>query len=236
MPDPNGIGKPYPVASSAAQAIAAAQKARADATIEVPVVGWGLALKVAPASPTAYYQAESMAEKIAEQTGKRREEQAESRWAWFRACVVEPKFENQEIWDLQAADPGEFDKVAQVCELLTKRTPWPLFALALWAQHAQGIEALETKGELPAGSSKFWMGLIGAFSAYATGEAEGTASDLAAVGEAIAKADPKMSLDEASELIETHLGSMAGEAKNEPEAGSPSGEPASSTPDEAPAS
>lgn len=211
---------------TAAEIIDKARANRAKQVHSITWPGWGVALTIAPAPPSAYFTAQQLAADIETKHGRKRPVQLETNVAWVAACIQEPKLTAAECYELADADPGEFEKLAQLCEAISQGTPMPILCLHAWAGLADTLASREAKGEVPSGTVRFWRSVVNAFLQYI--DSDGL-TDPQAVANAILEAEPS-NVDEAADALETFFSTLEEERGNASEGSSASGNPASSTP------
>lgn len=217
---------------TAAEIIAKARENRAKQVQELTWPGWDVKITIAPASASQFYQAEQLAADITTKQGRARPVQYETNVAWVAACVQAPKFTAAECYELAEADPGQFEKLAHLCQAISQGTPLSLLCLHVWASLAESMTAREASGEVPPGTGRFWTSVVHSFVEFI--DTNGTA-DPKAVAQAILAAEPT-SMEEASDALDTFFAELEEDRGNVSEGSSDSGSAASSTPSEPPAS
>lgn len=217
--------------ATASEIITRARENRAKQVQKVTWPGWDVELTIAPASASQLYQAQEIAANIEAKQGRARPLQLETNVAWVAACVLEPKFTAVECYELADADPGQFEKLAQLCQAISQGTPLSILCLHVWASLADANEAREAKGEIPAGSSRFWRSVVNGFIQFI----DGNGAEPQAIAQAILDAAPQ-TFGDAATAMDAFFEQLEVDRKNAFEGSSASGQPASSTPDEPPAS
>lgn len=214
------------MALTAAEIIAKARDNRAKQVQTVTWPGWDVELRLAPASAGQYYQAEQLAQTIASKQGRARPLQLETNVAWVAACVQEPQLTAAECYELANADPGQFEKLAQVCQAISQGTPLAIICLNVWAGLVGSMDEREERGEVPAGTARFWRSIVNGFLSFI--DNAGT-PDPKAVAQTILDADPS-SMDAAADALDEFFVTLEADRKNASEGSSASGSAALSTP------
>jgi len=224
---------PLPAATDVAGLLAAAAEGRKRATHVLPIPAWGISVKVAPAHGDEYERVMDDVRAV-EVQGKKPHQDAWRQISWFCACVIEPKLTPKEALELFRADPAEVQKVAQLCEMLSTGTPWPLFMLHIWSQQAERLQEQEAEGTMPEGAHRFWVLITQMFAQFFS-DANSHTVDWKAAGEVLLGEGIETPV-QAAWSLEQHLEAKKLEAKNASEASSGSGELASSGDSEPPPS
>lgn len=213
--------------ATARDVINAAKAHRKTLSQTLTMPGWDMALTVVPATAREQYSALEIARKEALARGGRQVDSLNAHVAWVLACVKEPKFNGAEVYELAQADPGNFEKLAEICEAISRGTPLPLLMLHAWAGLAESLQEREAAGQVPVGSSAFWRSIAGAFAEFVAGDG---GADPQAVAKALAESDA-VTAEDGADVLQAFFAEVEDERKNVSEGSSDSGAPASSTSD-----